>query len=79
VADREGGSAVGFTEFGVFDGVVIAGVAGGRVGGAGCHNAGLYTVGGGEKRAGDDERIKSQMVAKIVQKRPCYTHGIGIM
>ena len=38
MADREGGSAVGFTEFGVFDGVVIAGVAGGRVGGAGCHN-----------------------------------------
>ena len=38
VADVEGAAAVGFAELGAFDGVVFAGLAGGRGGGAGCHN-----------------------------------------
>jgi hypothetical protein len=49
VADREGGSSVGFARLGAFDGVVFAGVAGGRGSGAGCHNGGLYTAGVFEK------------------------------
>ena len=35
----EGAAAMGFAELGTFDGVVFAGVAGGRSGGADCHNA----------------------------------------
>ena len=31
-------AAMGFAELGTLDGVVFAGVAGGRGGGAGCHN-----------------------------------------
>ena len=38
MADGKSGSAVRFAELGAFDGVVFAGVAGGRVGGAGCHD-----------------------------------------
>ena len=51
----EGAAAVGFAEPGASHGLVFAGVAGGRGGGAGCHKKaslwGLYTAGGGEKRS----------------------------
>ena len=38
MADIESASAMGFAELGTFHGVVFAGLAGGRGGGAGCHN-----------------------------------------
>ena len=46
--------------------MVFAGIAGGRVGGAGCHNAGLYTAGDGEK---------SSWVA-LFQDMPGYFAGV---
>ena len=43
---------MGFTELGAFDGVVFAGGAGGRGGGAGCHNRDCTRPGRAKKVAG---------------------------
>ena len=52
--EGEGFAAVGAAELGIFDGVVLAGAAGGRGGDADCHNEAsygvLYTAGVVEKR-----------------------------
>ena len=39
VSNVQSAAAIGFAEKGAFHGVVLAGLAGGRVGGVGCHNA----------------------------------------
>ena len=63
VGDGEGFAAVGSAELGTFDGVVFAGVAGGRGGGAGCHNVTSfmrhYTRPGVEKKVawGEGARV----------------------
>ena len=46
VADFHGVAAVGLADLGTFHDVVFAGMAGGRGGGAGCHDGIVYGRGG---------------------------------